>query len=62
MDVGFELVYNLGRVLWPKGFACSGKSCPSNDHSNEPRKYDREKFVGQVHTGDGGYALNHRWL
>lgn len=61
MDVGFEVVYNLGRVLWPKGFICSGEKCQSNDHSNDP-KCRRDTFVGQMHTGDGGYALRHEWI
>jgi hypothetical protein len=61
MDVGFELVYNLGRVLWPKGFECPGEKCQSNDHSNDP-KCRRDTFKGQMHTGDGGYALRHEWL
>lgn len=61
MDVGFELVYNLGRVLWPHGFVCVGEKCQSNDHSNDPN-CKRSTFVGQTHTGDGGYALRHEWL
>jgi hypothetical protein len=27
MDMGFHLVYNLGRVLWPFGFKRAGKRC-----------------------------------
>jgi hypothetical protein len=61
MDMGFELVYNLGRYLYPDGFECSGDSCPSNDHSNDP-ECKRSTFKGEMHTGDGGYALQHRWL
>ncbi len=61
MDVGFELVYNLGRVLYPKGFVCCGERCQSNDHFNDP-KCKRDTFKGQMHTGDGGYALRHEWL
>lgn len=37
MDMGFALVYNLSRVLFPKGFGCIGEGCPSNDHSNGDR-------------------------
>lgn len=58
MDMGFEIVYRLGRVLYPDGFACTGPGCPSNDHSNE----DRDFTVGRLHQGDGGYSLRHRWL
>ena len=56
MDMGFELVYNLGRILWPEGVECVGQKCRSNDHSNGDRNYEK-----QIHK-DGGYALNHRWL
>ena len=57
MDVGFEVVYHLGRVLFPNGFACTGDRCPSNDHSNGDRNHKPH-----MHTGDGGYALHHRWM
>lgn len=53
MDMGYALVYDLARRLWPDGFGCIGEGCPSNDHSNGDRDY--------WHT-DGGYALKHRWL
>lgn len=55
MDAGFEVVYHLGRALFPE-FICSGKDCRSNDHSNGDRDYTPHKH------SDGGYALNHRWL
>jgi hypothetical protein len=57
MDMGFEIVYTLGRVLWPEGFECAGDHCPSNDHSNGDRNYKPH-----MHTGDGGYALHQEWL
>jgi hypothetical protein len=56
MDMGFEVVYNLGYSLWPKGFGCPGENCPSNDHANGDR--DRTPH----HHNDGGYALRHRWM
>lgn len=55
-DLGFEIVYNLGRVLYP-GFPCVGSGCPSNDHSNG----DRDYTIGKAHS-DGGYSLRHRWI
>ena len=57
MDMGFHIVYNMGRELWPNGFTCAGvKRCRSNDHSNGDRDYSK-------HThNDGGYALVQRWL
>ena len=57
MDMGFHLAYNLGRVLFSEGFDCVGERCPSNDHSNGDRNYAPHR-----HTGDGGYALRHRWV
>ena len=61
MDMGFHLVYNLSRILFPNGFVCSGETCPSNDHCNDPECH-YTTFTGKMHTGDGGYALNQRWL
>ena len=34
MDMGFHLVYELSHALFPKGFGCIGKECPSADHNN----------------------------
>ena len=55
MDMGFAVVYNLSRALYPDGFKCIGtkKRCPSNDHSN--REHNK-------HHKDGGYALRHSWM
>jgi hypothetical protein len=56
MDMGFSLVYNLSRTLYPSGFDCiKPEKCPSNDHSNHG---DRDN----THHADGGYALSQRWL
>lgn len=60
MDMGFDLVYELSRVLFPEGFVCCGEGCGANDHSNEYKKY--QNYKGKMHTGDGGYALRHKWL
>jgi len=57
MDVGFEVVYNLGRALWPDGGPCTGPDCHSNDHSNG----DRDYTPGRIHR-DGGYTLRQSWL
>lgn len=61
MDMGFHLVYNLSRTLWPNGFDCVGRegNCPSNDHSNDRNGPD---YRTDRHHNDGGYALNQRWL
>lgn len=55
MDMGFALVYDLSRRLYPDGFACIGpdRSCPSNDHNNR---------VERKHHPEGGYALRHAWI
>ena len=74
MDMGFHIVYSLGRTLWPDGFGCIGQGCRSNSHSNGDRNYTLhgEGIPSQQHEHpdiganhwhtDGGYALNHRWL
>jgi len=69
MDMGFSVVYDLSRTLYPNGHGCIGKSCPSNDHNNGDRDYtiDRKTTLpsgekGRHYHKDGGYALKHRWL
>lgn len=57
MDMGFELVYNLGRVLNSEGVKCAGDKCASNEHGNGDRDYS-----GNTVHRDGGYAFHHRWL
>lgn len=56
MDMGFALVYDLARSLFPGGFECVGAGCPSNDHSNGDQDFSPH------HHSDGGYALRQRWL
>ena len=58
MDMGFKLVYDLSRALFPQGFGCLGDGCPANDHSNG----DRDYTLGHPHPNAGGYALKQRWL
>ncbi len=53
MDMGFHIVYSLSQELFPDGFDCIGKNCPSNDHVNR----DDSK-----HHTSGGYALRQKWL
>lgn len=60
-DVGNELVYNIGRAIYPEGFMCTGKQdwpgrCPSNEHSNGDMDYTWHRHK------DGGYAFRHAWL
>jgi hypothetical protein len=58
MDMGFDLVYTLARLLYREGFECIGEGCPSNDHSNG----DRDYTPGHCVHSDGGYALTQEWL
>lgn len=62
MDMGFHLVYSLSRTLFPDGFGCVGKECPSNDHSNGDRDYARHTKRRPHWHSDGGYAIRQRWL
>ena len=51
MDMGFEVVYQLGWALWPKGFDTTG--------------YFKDNFWHNppvAHETNGGYALKQRWL
>lgn len=47
----FDVVYGIGRALYPKGYKHTVRNCHSNDHSNG---VDRD-----WHT-DGGYRFNQR--
>ena len=55
LDMGFTLVYNLGRALWPSGFECLGPTCPSNEHHGN-------QVLSQNRHVDAGYALIQRWM
>lgn len=70
MDMGFHLVYRLGRALYPDGVPCTGSNgwtksgrrsklnaCHSNDHVNGDRAYSK----GKTHR-DGGYAFRQERL
>lgn len=75
MDMGWHVVSNLAYALYPKGFGCIGKDCPSNDHSNGDRDYTVHACTypdcdcgvqgcgprNHWHTS-GGYALVSRWV
>jgi hypothetical protein len=50
MDMGFSLVYNMGRALYPQGFDIpAGKRGGRNGDTSG-------------HDNDGGYALKQEWL
>lgn len=56
MDMGFALVYELSRALYPEGFECIDEECPSSDHFNGDRDYTPH------HHNCGGYALRKEWI
>ena len=51
MDMGFKIVYDLGRVLFPDGgpLECSPRA-------------GQERRAGETIERDGGYLLKHRWI
>ena len=51
MDMGFHVVYNLGRTLFPKGGPLE-KTSPS-------RRYQEMENGRET---DGGYLIEHKWL
>lgn len=51
MDMGFHLVYNLGRTLFPNG----------GDLKHSVRRGQEERN-GETRERDGGYILRHEWL
>lgn len=68
MDMGFAVVYDLSRTLYPDGFDCIGEAqngdhwtrgCPANDHSNDRGVSD---YSPTRRHNDGGYALRQRWI
>lgn len=67
MDMGFELVYNLSRVLYPE-YQCTGETkCKSSDHQYDSRTksrgpYSSDQGAPVVITHKDGYALSQRWL
>lgn len=53
MDMGFSVVYDLSRTLYPKGFRSSERN-----RSNGIKSTDK----GYNWDSDGGYRLEHSWL
>lgn len=70
MDMGFHLVYNLGRILFPDGFgvkSVGGIRPTSKEHAQQLVADGKTTFRGRNFDtsgwdNDGGYALKHRWL
>lgn len=59
MDMGFHVVYCLGRALFPDGFRCCGERCQSHDHNNPPHP---KRDGRTMHKGDSVYALRQEWI
>lgn len=51
MDMGYALVHELGRVLFPDGGPV-----------DQSQRASQEKRAGNSVERDGGYLLKHRWL
>lgn len=58
MDMGFDVVYNVGTLIYPKGFRCHGKKCMGSEHHNPPFP-PRD---GRMHHKSGGYAIRQEWI
>lgn len=54
MDMGFHVVYTLGRALWPDGAA-------SAIHRAD-KSFTRSRNGDTGPETDGGYMLRHEWL
>lgn len=61
-DEGFQIVYNLGYVMFPDGHGCIGEGCRSNEHSNGDRDWTPHSEEHQHWHKTRGYVFNHRWL
>ena len=73
MDMGYALVYNLGRTLYPNGAPCTGSRgydpdtyatiqdpprCKSNEHVNDATVH----YSRDVIHKNGGYSLAQVWM
>jgi hypothetical protein len=65
MDMGFDLVYSTGRILWPNGGPMA-KSSPTRQHQAKGdvarALYPDAPAKGAKRETDGGYLLRHDWL
>lgn len=73
MDMGFSLVYSLGRALFPQGFGTVGKNSDGKEYrasnAKAAKAAAKRGYVFHGRNGDasgwdidGGYALGHNWL
>lgn len=77
MDMGFALVYDLSRTLFPEGFGIEGEPPKKIKIQDKRRPSSKEEAAAMVAAGwkffgrngdssgwdnDGGYAITHRWL
>lgn len=74
MDMGFEIVYNVGRMLFPDGFGIMGEASlyplgirpGTKAHADDLRGHGVQFHGRNGDTSgwdnDGGYALKQTWL
>lgn len=78
MDMGFHVVYTLGRAMFPKGVHCTGSNGyienPSSENGYEgrvsktPRCNSNDHFNGlreydrKIVHNDSGYVFDHEWI
>jgi hypothetical protein len=73
MDIGFSIVYDLGRTLYPNGFGVAGKLPMGHEIRPDTPECARKavekgaKFYGRNGNAsgwdtDGGYALRQEWI
>jgi len=78
MDMGFAVVYDVSRRLYPDGFGIKCEECEfratteaelfdTRTEAEKARGVTPHKFYGRNGDpsgwdNDGGYALNHRWI
>ena len=73
MDMGFAVVYDVSRRLYPDGFGIKGEGPLGHEIRPDTKEHAAKavetgvKFYGRNGDGsgwdnDGGYALNYRWI
>ena len=73
MDMGFAVVYDVSRALFPDGFGVKGEGPLGHEVRPDTKEHAAEavskgvKFWGRNGDtsgwdNDGGYALTHRWI
>lgn len=61
-DAGWNLVYELGRQLYPHGYDCIGEHCAFNGHYGAAPHEPYSVTPGDIRHPGTGYVLRCRWL